>query len=196
MDRRLDSLRSSNLCDEAAHLCLSSWVHSKGLPQLGVLYARGNRFAASARAPQGVWSKAPDAARTLGDSLREESVGMGPRLQDRGLKATVCRQEVSPRVHAGGSVDFRRQFPSQSVAPRPHRTSRRPMKKAPPKRGLARREEPASSYWMRVRQYGHTFQSALSGRWQVGQTFLTCVLQIGQTTKSRSMGAPHLGQMP
>lgn len=52
------------------------------------------------------------------------------------------------------------------------------------------------SYWMRVRQYGHTFQSALSGRWQVGQTLRTCVLQIGQTTKSRSMGAPHLGQMP
>lgn len=47
-----------------------------------------------------------------------------------------------------------------------------------------------------MRQYGHTFQSALSGRWQVGQTLRTCVLQIGQTTKSRSMGAPHLGQMP
>ena len=52
------------------------------------------------------------------------------------------------------------------------------------------------TYWMRVRQYGHTFQSALSGRWHVGQTFLTCVLQMGHTTKSRSMGAPHLGQMP
>ena len=54
----------------------------------------------------------------------------------------------------------------------------------------------ALTYWMRVRQYGHTFQSALSGRWHVGQTFLTCVLQMGHTTKSRSMGAPHLGQMP
>ena len=51
-------------------------------------------------------------------------------------------------------------------------------------------------YWMRVRQYGHTFQSAFSGRWQVGQTFLTCVLQMGHTMKSRSMGVPHLGQMP
>ena len=71
-------------------------------------------------------------------------------------------------------------------------------KKAPPERGLGCREEPVdrSRYWMRVRQYGHTFQSALSGRWQVGQTLRTCVLQIGQTTKSRSMGAPHLGQMP
>ena len=72
----------------------------------------------------------------------------------------------------------------------------RQTKKAPPGRGRACREEPAGRYWMRVRQYGHTFQSAFSGRWQVGQTFLTCVLQIGQTTKSRSMGAPHLGQMP
>lgn len=53
-----------------------------------------------------------------------------------------------------------------------------------------------SRYWMRVRQYGHTFQSAFSGRWQVGHTFLTWVLQMGHTTKSRSMGAPHLGQMP
>ena len=51
-------------------------------------------------------------------------------------------------------------------------------------------------YWMRVRQYGHTFQSAFSGRWHVGHTFLTWVLQMGHTTKSRSMGAPHLGQMP
>lgn len=52
------------------------------------------------------------------------------------------------------------------------------------------------SYWMRVRQYGQTFHSAFSGRWQVGQTFLTWVLQTGQTTKSRSIGVPHFGQMP
>ena len=135
----------------------------------------------------------------------------------RGPLATVCEKKVSVWVHAFRTVDSKRQFAgrkcrpastlaepwtsgdssqAKSVAPRSRRTSRRPMKKAPPKRGLACREEPASSYWMRVRQYGHTFQSALSGRWQVGQTFLTCVLQIGQTTKSRSMGAPHLGQMP
>lgn len=134
-----------------------------------------------------------------------------------GPLATVCEKKVSAWVHACRTVDPQRQFAgrkcrpastlakpwtsgdssqAKSVAPRPRRTSRRPMKKAPPKRGLACREEPASSYWMRVRQYGHTFQSALRGRWQVGQTFLTCVLQIGQTTKSRSMGAPHLGQMP
>ena len=55
---------------------------------------------------------------------------------------------------------------------------------------------PARSYWMRVRQYGHTFQSALSGRWHVGQTLRTCVLQLGHTMKSLSMGVPHLGQMP
>ena len=69
-------------------------------------------------------------------------------------------------------------------------------KKAPAEARAYRSHCLARRYWMRVRQYGQTFQSALSGRWQVGQTLRTWVLQIGQTTKSRSMGAPHLGQMP
>ena len=68
--------------------------------------------------------------------------------------------------------------------------------KKPRRSGAEGARRTRGRYWMRVRQYGHTFQSALSGRWQVGQTLRTCVLQIGQTTKSRSMGAPHLGQMP
>ena len=82
----------------------------------------------------------------------------------------------------------------------------RTRRKKVPSGGNASKKDPAEArsfsmqcaliYWMRVRQYGHTFQSALSGRWHVGQTFLTCVLQMGHTTKSRSMGAPHLGQMP
>ena len=139
MDRRLDSLRSSNLCDEAAHLCLSSWVHDKGLPQLGVLYARGNRFAASARAPRDMWSEPVDTVRTLGDILREESVGLGPRLQDRGPAATVCRQKVSPRVPIAGPWTPGDSSQAKSVGLGPRRPSRQPIKK--PRRGGALRAE-------------------------------------------------------
>lgn len=74
----------------------------------------------------------------------------------------------------------------------PSRQERSPM---PSGTGLLKRSR-VWSYWMRVRQYGQTFHSAFSGRWQVGQTFLTWVLQTGQTTKSRSIGVPHFGQMP
>ncbi len=55
---------------------------------------------------------------------------------------------------------------------------------------------PWNSYWMWVRQYGHTFQCASSGRWQEGQTLRTWVLHTGQTTKSFSIGEPHCGQVP
>ena len=49
---------------------------------------------------------------------------------------------------------------------------------------------------LHLHEYGHTFQSALSGLWHVGHTLRTCVLQMGHTTKSRAMEAPHCGQMP
>lgn len=93
------------------------------------------------------------------------------------------RFEASASVRHRPAAEETLAFPDKNRSPMPSGT------------GLLKRSC-VWSYWMRVRQYGQTFHSAFSGRWQVGQTFLTWVLQTGQTTKSRSIGVPHFGQMP
>ena len=188
-DRRLDSLSSGAMCVEAAHLSLSSRLHPIGLPHLGAEYARGNRFAARGGAGRGgragcgrSWARfRPEPARarsTCGLQTVLGPIPTGTSTRSGDVRVADGPHPHSDRnQHAGG-------------APGASQTEKGP------RRGEGPRSRVRMRYWMRVRQYGHTFQSALSGRWQVGQTLRTCVLQIGQTTKSRSMGAPHLGQMP
>ena len=108
---------------------------------------------------------------------------------EQGFPTGLRTRRVLRRENGTGTWGFDG-IPYEKRPPAPHQK-----KRTPPKRGPHRCCVPRA-YWMRVRQYGHTFQSALSGRWHVGQTFLTWVLQMGHTTKSRSIGAPHLGQIP
>lgn len=213
MDRRLDSLRSGDMCGEALHLRAAFRNRSCiGLPQV-----------ASARTPL---SPGPDVA------PRPVSAD---RLRNRGLCRFAARRCIRSRgrcwfagAGAGGTeaptgvsrretLLGKRNVPLDLQLPRfskqrghanlqlLHFLKRTPAQRAsrvgrarkrPRERGPEETMFETHYCWMRVRQYGHTFQSALSGRWQVGQTLRTCVLQIGQTTKSRSIGAPHLGQMP
>ena len=118
---------------------------------------------------------------------------------EMGPSGAVLTPEQGFRTHLLPKWAFGRRFGARAKVSSPPAAKRRPRAPATTKRTRrngALSMQCALTYWMRVRQYGHTFQSALSGRWHVGQTFLTCVLQMGHTTKSRSMGAPHLGQMP
>ncbi len=195
------------MCKDALHL-IYAFRHclTIGLPQVRRVYARGNRFAASART-----HRAPGRGRELGPSMSPctERAASRPASCAGACSMSPSSQALLVRASPGhaSAHGFAEHAPMHGTSGASGKTvrggmpgaaARRPRqtKKAPPGRGHACREEPARRYWMRVRQYGHTFQSALSGRWQVGQTFLTCVLQMGHTTKSRSMGAPHLGQMP
>ncbi len=179
-------------------------------------YMRGETDSQHLRVWRGGAGRGECAVGTLRDSLRLESVALRPRRQAWGPFATVWRLKVSHCVHTAAPVDPLRQFAGRkcriaspsaglgtlcdSLGPNCRNASTRSFspvyEKSPAKAGPCVPRRTCGPYWMRVRQYGQTFQSALSGRWQVGQTLRTCVLQIGQTTKSRSMGAPHLGQMP
>ena len=116
-----------------------------------------------------------------------------------GIPDGITYEKGPPARKRHRDLGFRRnpvrEAPSGASAAKARPPASRKKQRTPPKRGPHRCCVPRA-YWMRVRQYGHTFQSALSGRWHVGQTFLTWVLQMGHTTKSRSIGAPHLGQIP
>ena len=198
MDRRLDSLRSSDLCDEATHLSPSSWLQQWFTTSGRCIYAgkqirsmsmrHGEKNLGAGRGRFGRAERPGAAVRGLRASCgrfgRAERPGAA-RMWVTGELRTVLFGKPSksrPRFSLGRVVDVPSPRPTQK---NPHRG-----------RGSRKDVMSGSRYWMRVRQYGQTFQSAFSGRWQVGQTLRTCVLQIGQTTKSRSMGAPHLGQMP
>lgn len=102
-DRRLDSLRSSAMCEDAPHLCLSSWLHDNGLPQMGARHARGNRFAASARKGTGgrdagleVWVRP--------DGFTARFVRARPGRSHRGVLGAAGRFRERNRPHAPKTV--------------------------------------------------------------------------------------------
>ena len=142
-------------------------------------------LAAKTRPPARIRRRSRDSRR---DYVREGSSGEktapGPGVSTESRTRSALRRENGTGTWGFDGIPYEKRPPA------PHQK-----KRTPPKRGPHRCCVPRA-YWMRVRQYGHTFQSALSGRWHVGQTFLTWVLQMGHTTKSRSIGAPHLGQIP
>ena len=152
-------------------------------------------YGAGARTSDGItYEKALPAPKCRrGGDFGRDHVRDGPSGEYMTPEQEFClsspRKRVLRRENGTGTWGFDG-IPYEKRPPAPHQK-----KRTPPKRGPHRCCVPRA-YWMRVRQYGHTFQSALSGRWHVGQTFLTWVLQMGHTTKSRSIGAPHLGQIP